>query len=80
MRQLPILVSTTTEEGSSYEEMPPIIRKKAIKSIKVRTADSIISKCITWFREVAYTAAGKPSFYDEISLVQFVLWLAIYRI
>ena len=72
MRQLTILVSTTTDVGSLSGEEQPTIRKLAIKSSKVRTADSIISKCVTWLHEVVYSAVGKPAVYDVISMGLFV--------
>ena len=39
---------------------------------KVRTTDTLVSRCITWPLEVVYTIAGKPVAYDDISLVLFV--------
>ena len=71
MRQWSILVSTTTvAESSSEEEQQAVKQKRAIKS--VRTADSTISKRATWPHEMVYIVAGKPTFYDEISLVLFI--------
>ena len=72
MRQLPIFISTTTEEGLSSEEEPPSIRQRNIKSGKVRTADTLISWHIVRPHKVVYTVAGKPMVYDHISLALFV--------
>ena len=59
--KLPILVFTTTEEGSSSEEEPsPNCSKNNLKSGKVRTSDTLISQCVTWPHEVVYTMAGQP--------------------
>ena len=75
VKQLRILVSTTVtaDEGSSSEEEQPAIRwKEAIKSYKVRTADSAISKHVTWPHDVVYTVAAKAAAYDKMSLVLFI--------
>ena len=43
-----------------------------MKSSKVRTADTLISRHVTRPHEVVYTVAGKPVVYNDISLALFV--------
>ena len=45
---------------------------KALKSCKVRTADSTVIKWITWPHKLMYTSGGEPMTHELISMSQCV--------
>ena len=60
---------STMEESDSEEEMFRWLKhRKTLKSGKVRTADSMVVKCITWPHELLYTSGGQPGTYEQISM------------
>ena len=46
-------------------------RKHLLKSRKVQTADSLVTKHVTWPHEVGYAADGKATAYHEMSMPLF---------
>ena len=59
---------TSDEDTESGEEATPTPEKKALKSGKIRTADSSVLHKAIWPYEVVYTATGKPAEYDDKDL------------
>ena len=51
---------------------PPRTRKRVLKSGKILTADTLISKKITWPHEVVYNRQGQPVVYNDMGIAQFV--------
>ena len=69
LRQAPLLTECLSEVSQTDEE--PGRRKKrqrALKSGKVRTADSTLMKIISWPHELMYNSGGEPVTYEQISI------------
>ena len=47
-------------------------RWSALKSGKIRTADSTVVKIISWPHELVYNSGGEPVIFKHISMAQFV--------
>ena len=65
--------SATEEECDLGEEM--CVRQKCIKMIKsgkVRTANTMVVRRITWPHKLVYTTGGHPAMYEQLSLPLFL--------
>ena len=60
------------DSDSEEEQAAPKKRRTAIKSGKVRTADTTVLKQILWPHELVYDPSGKPAAYDELPLPLFI--------
>ena len=47
-------------------------RRKMIKSGKVRTADAMGVRSITWPHELIYTSGDQPAIYEQLTMPLFV--------
>ena len=65
---------TTIEEEpkSDKEARKPQRKRKALKSGKVQTANSMVVKKITWPHELVYKAEEKLTMYTELTFPLFV--------
>ena len=43
-----------------------------LKSRNVWTANSLVTKCVTWQHEVLWAADGKPAVYDKVSVAIYL--------
>ena len=76
LRAAPALPVHTDENTASEDELEPCIRRKrALKLGKIRTADTLVTKKITWPPEVIYTSQGQPAMYDNIGIALFRQWI-----
>ena len=60
------------DSDSEEEQGAQKKRRTAIKSGKVRTADTTVRKQILWPQELVYDPSGKPAAYDELPLPLFI--------
>ena len=67
-----IFIPMDDETASGEEGALPVSRKRGLKSGKVRTMDSIITRKVVWPHEVVFTTQGQPPVYSEMSLALFV--------
>ena len=73
-RHLRLLLVESLSDESEMGEGPARgkKRRKALRSGKVRTADSIVVKRINWPHELMYTSGGKPAVYEQVSMPLFM--------
>ena len=50
----------------------PPKKRKVLKSGKVRTADAMVLKQVTWPHELMYMASGQPAVYENLTIALFV--------
>ena len=67
-----LFVSMADDTASGEEGLLPAHRKKGLKSSKVRTMDSIVTRKVVWLHEVVFTTQGQLPVYSEMSLALFV--------
>ena len=73
MRQAPLVADSTTDENSSSEEGPITHRKRrTLKSGMAHTGATRIKMRINWPHEGVFTADGKPTVYEDLTLMAFV--------
>ena len=63
-----LFVTTDSEE----EQVTPKNGRTAIKSGKVRTADTTVLKEIVWLQELVYDPSDRPAAYDDLLLPLFI--------
>ena len=47
-------------------------RKRGPKSVKIRTADTLVTTKITWPHKVVYNSQSQPAVYDDMGIALFV--------
>ena len=72
LRATPALPVHRDEETASEDELEPYRRRKrALKSGKIRTVDTLVTGKITCPHEVVYNSQGQPDVYDDMSTALF---------
>ena len=61
-------VHTDEDNVSEDEPAAPTRRKQGLKSGNVQTADTLVTRKITWPHEVVYTSQGQLAVYDDMSV------------
>ena len=67
-----LFIQTDEETASEDDQVAPIYRKRGLKLGNLHTADTVVTKRITWPHEVIYTSQGEPAIYEELSAVLFI--------
>ena len=69
LRGGPALPDHTNEDTASRDELePPSRRKGTLKSGKILTADTLVTRKITWPYEVVYNRHVQLAVYDDMSI------------
>ena len=66
------IVASSDDSFSSDEEQPSTRKRHPLKSGMNHTGETTVIKWIMWAHEVQYTAAGKPAYYEDLSVSAFV--------
>ena len=65
-------MTSPKEESASDDEAKDPWQKKAFKSGKTRTANTMVVKWITWLHELFYGVDGKHAMHKELTLPLFL--------
>ena len=73
LRGTPTLYGFTDDKSSSEDEAAlPAHQKQGLKTGKIRTTDSMVTKKVVWWHKVVYTTQGQSPVYSEMSISLFV--------
>ena len=72
LRGAPLYPSTNEDTALDDEVPAPYRSRQQLKSGKIRTTDTYVTKQVGWPHEMVVTNQGQPPIYQEMSIALFV--------